>query len=241
MLRTLQAIWKAVVSSDSSKSSKMQLRVGQRAYFRATDKCKASTLANWLQRRHDAEGAVHAYLKRVAGVIGAEVPAYKIDAEGYIESISFRFAVPLTHQGWKGKNNTNWLVPEDDKTKAEILALPPIPSHSEVNKLLEWPEPYLNKYFQDRHLPGYAEFAVRASRQTRVSCYNGGTFVSVPYPDTFADYPPLAEQVQNWRPPQGFEQIDPAAGRKIERLADFSRSPLGEKVAKGLQFLDRKL
>lgn len=242
MLRTLRTIWKAVVSpgSEPSEPSKMQLRENKRAYFRVTDKQAAKSLAHWLERRESAEDEVHAYLKRVAGVIGAETPFYKIDADGYVESINFRFWVPFTHPGWKGKNNTNWLVPEDDQTKAEVRSLPPLPSYSEVNTLLDWPEAKIDKCFQDMHLPGYEDFAVRAARQVRVSRSAGEIFVSVPFPDTFADYPALAEQVQHWRPPQGFEQIDPAAGRRIERTASFGRSPLGSAVAKGLQYLNRQ-
>ena len=239
---SLRNIWGRTADKGETK---LTLRDGNRAYFQVTDPDIARRMADWLVRRDEAEQAVAVYLRKASPMLGGETPFYKVDKDGYVDSINFRYGMGFTHIGWKGKGcHTNWLSPEEDsedgeRVRAELRQLPPLPSYSEINQLMMWPEAFIDELFQDTHLPGYEEFAERANRQIHVSRSLGHIYVSVPYPDTFADYPKLETEISKWNPPEFLRRIDDRMGQKIEKHFAFSRSALGRVVASALMRLAR--
>lgn len=193
-----------------------------RRYFRVTDADIAGQLRGWYQRRRMAEEAVEDYLRRVTHVLGGEVPLYKIDEKGRVESISFRYAIGFTHDGWKGIPNTNWLVPESDAVKKELMALPHMPGHTEINKVIGWPEQEISPD-QDIKDRGAAR---AANRQVHISSYGGAVYVSVP-----ETIPAGA----SWDVPPFLQEVTIAEGRRAEKFCDFSKSPLGRAIAGALR------
>lgn len=230
----LSGLW-AAKAKQVSEDEGVQLRDAPRLYFRVTDEKLARSLRRWYDRRRAAEKEITDYLKTATLVLGGEVPHYKIDEKGRVESINFRYAIGFTHEGWKGIPHTNWLVPDSDEVKKAVAALPVMPGFSEVNKLLDWPELEFNPAASHVHIKGYKAFTRAGNRQIHISASQGAMYVSVPYPETYADVPEFCEQVRAWQPPQGLEQIDPAQGARIERFNSFTKSPLGQVIGGALQ------
>lgn len=230
----LSILWAARAKKTQADEG-VRLRDAPRVYFKVTDRTTALRLRNWYDRRRDAEKEITDYLKTASMVLGGEVPNYKIDDKGRVESINFCYAMGLTHEGWKGIPHTNWLVPDSDEVKKAVAALPVMPSHREVNKLLNWPEVEFNPAANHVHIRGYKRFAVAGNRQLHVSVSHGDIYVSVPHPAMYADVPEFCERVRAWEAPSGLEQIDPAQGAKIERFNSFTKSPLGRVIGSALQ------
>lgn len=229
----LSTLWAAKAGKSHAEEG-VRLREVSRAYFKVTDPSIASRLRNWYDRRRQAEQEITDYLKTASMVLGGEVPNYKINDKGRVESINFCYAMGLTHEGWKGIPHTNWLVPDSDKVKKELAALPVMPSHKEVNRLIDWPEIEFNPAASHIHIRGYKKFAISGNRQLHVSASHGDMYVSVPYPEMYADVPEFFERLKAWQPPSGLEQIDPAQGGKIERFCSFTKSPLGRVLGSAL-------
>ena len=225
----LSNAWRSICAR---KEQPLTLRDAPRAYFPVADPRAARILKNWAESRIQAADIITAYLRKASPVLGAETPNYKVDENGRVTSINFLYAIGLTHEGWRGIPGTNWLVPETDTVKRDIDALPRLPPFDPVIDLLKWPTICTSKLQRDQHLPGFGEFARRANSQIHVTPRNEQVYVSVPFPAAFRDYPKMADQVQAWRPPPGFTQIDAHTGRRLERAHDFGQSPLGRGLAK---------
>lgn len=232
----LSRIWTHKARPLHHDDGPVRLKEAARAYFRVTDAPVAQKLEDWFVRRYEAARQIEKYLRKATPVLGAETPLYKIGEDGRVHSINFQYAIGLTHEGWKGIEHTNWLVPESDTVKKELAQLPPLPDHKEINALIGWPQMEFNPCGQDAHTPGLQAFAMSANRQTRISRHREEMFVSVPYPDAFEDHPAMAARIQEWRPPAFLEPIDPGQGRRIEKMCDFSRSPLGETLVRTINW-----
>ncbi len=237
IMSVLSSIWASLGRPDPEHNP-LQLREKKRAYFCVdeTHADDAKTLRDWYTRHYTAEREITDYLRKATSILGGEVPLYKINEHGRVHSINFQYAIGFFHDGWTGIENTNWLVPDSDKVKQELQQLPPLPSLRDVHRMIDWPELDIDPCSQEVHVPGLRRFAVTANRQTHVSMYQGAVYISVPYPDTFRDHPALAEKVQAWIPPAFLQQIAPSEGRQAEKACDFSRSKLGETLAKTLRF-----
>ena len=210
------------------------MRSAPRQYFKVTDPEISKVLKGWNNRYLDASQEIEKYLRKVTGIIGNETPFYKTDDEGMIESISLRYAMGWYHDGWVGIEHTNWLIPESDKVKQEVRQLPRLPSHWEVNVLINWPEVKYDKKSADVHIKGLGRFAASANRQVRVSQSNGDMYLSVPVADMFSSYPGYAERVGAWQPPEFLAPISRAEGKRIERMNDFSRSVVGGLIKRAI-------
>lgn len=230
----LSRIWTPKARPPHHDDGSLRLKETQRAYFRVTDTAISGKLEDWFVRHYEAAQEIESYLRKATPVLGAETPLYKINEQGRVHSINFQYAIGLTHEGWKGIENTNWLVPETDKVKIELAQLPPLPDHKEINTLIDWPTIEINPFAREIHVPGFHSFAMSANRQTRVSRNQGEIFVSVPYPDTFQDCPELAARVQAWQPPACLEPITADQGKRIEKICNFSRSPLGKTITRAI-------
>ncbi|MCB9990082.1 MAG: hypothetical protein H6867_01720 [Rhodospirillales bacterium] len=239
---SLKSIWGSSVKDDQKE---LRLNEGRRAYFRVTDPAVARRVQDWIVRRDEAEQAIGAYLRKASPLLGGETPFYKVDESGYVKSINFRYMMGFTHLGWKGQSiDSNWMVPEEgteagEKVRSELRMLPPLPSYSEINRLVGWPEAQINSMFQDMHVRGYEEFAERANRHVNISRSQGQIYISVPYPETFREYPKMEDAIAQWRPQEFMERIDDKLGRKIEKRFEFSRSPLGRTIGAALTKLAR--
>lgn len=227
----LSNFW-ARATGEKPPQGPLRLHPGRRAYFQVNDPALARTLGDWATCRNDAAQIISAYLRKATPLLGAETPHYKVDEDGRVESISFRYGIGLTHEGWIGIPGTNWLVPETDDVKRDIDALPRLPGFGPVHDALNWPTADVSTMAQARHLPGYVDFAKRANSQIRVCVRHDAVYVSVPFPDTFRDYPPLQDAVQAWRPDPRLTRIEDPIGRAAERQNDLSQSPLGQALIK---------
>ena len=227
----LSHLWARTTGSKPPQGP-LRLHPGDRAYFQVSDPALADFLGEWITQRNDATHIISAYLRKATPLLGAETPHYKVDEDGRVESISFRYGIGLTHEGWIGIPDTNWLVPETDEVKRDLDALPRLPGFGPVHEALNWPTADLSAVAQARHLPGYVDFAKRANSQIRVCTRKDAVYVSVPFPDTFREYPPLRDAVQAWRPDARLTRIDDRIGRAAESQNDLSQSPLGQALIK---------
>ncbi len=216
------------------RQPRIKYREARRGYLRVTDPEKQRRIALWFTRRREAEEAIAEHLKMVSPVVfGAETPFYKTDEDGVITEINFQYAIGLTHEGWSGRPGTNWLHPVSDKALQAVRALPRLPQIREINEMIGWPHAYVGKDFEAMHIPGYEDFAREANEKTRISVTPRGEIViSLPFAESFADFPPLAKEVNDWEPPPWLERIPDRVGRRAERGCEFNKSALGQFLQK---------
>lgn len=203
-------------------------------YYQVMDEVVGRRLRSWHDDYRLAELEIQRYLRRVSSSLGGETPFYKADDKGIITSINFRFSMGLLHEGWRGIENTNWLIPESDEVKKELAQLPRLPSHRDVNKLIGWPEIDFNPASHHAHIPGYRRFATAGNRQVRVMVRDGSVYLGIPKAEMFSAIPDIAQRLEAWQPPGYLQEVGQREGRKIERYSDFSKSPLGQVVSAAL-------
>jgi hypothetical protein len=209
---------------------KVKFKDKGRAYFKVTDDRLNAFIKGWANDRFDAEQEIHSYLKRVVGTLGAEVPFFKTDDQGYVTQINFRYGMGFFHTGWRGVNNSNWLEPETEEVRSDLRALPPLPSRDLVNKAINWPLFEEKNNIRAWYTEGYDQFVNMAKNAVKVSLKGDHAYISVPRPESYQDIPEMEKEIFDWRPPEGLEQIDQRLGEKIEARYDFYKSPLGQVI-----------
>ena len=239
---SLRGIWKKV-SARSDKNP--NVRVKKRSYYMITDPVASKQAHNWLATRYYAEEEIAKALKWVSPMLGGETPFYKVDQDGYVEAINFRYGMGFTHSGWTGEGPTsNWLRPDDSEHGIEIKkrlhALTPLPSYDDINKLIEWPINQLDEMKQSSSRRDVHDFVENAKRQTNVfRDYDGNIYISVPFPDSFHGIKEMEDILWSWEPPKSLEKINDIDGRRIEKLYNLAISPLGKTISSGLNLFQK--
>ncbi|GEM_PF-1855072 len=178
--------------------------------FRVENREAARALYDWHRQWEAASREIRSFIEYKFGtsLMRIDRPSYKLNDDGRLHSVAFNYFVPV---GWSGIPGTHWLVPKTGDALAEVRALPCAPPRRDMHGLINWPTLDPDWFhFSERETVRFVNHMPRPFGD------DGGTFVAVPHPDNFKDFPRIQEMIRRWEKPDWLtEKTQPAPEKNL--------------------------
>lgn len=164
--------------------------------FKVENDQVAKALYDWHANREAAKEQIQAFVKEnfTLPLMRRECPFYTLDEHGLLQYVAYTGAIP---PGWSGVPNTHWLEPQTPEAVRQIESLPQAPTLKQLHDLINWPTLEKEWFHRNEY-----ETIERINHMVEPFGDDTGTYINVPHPDNFSDFPRIQGMLQNWEKPE---------------------------------------
>lgn len=197
----IKELWEKVAGKPAPKRPKLPRKI-QYVTFRIENDEAAKALFEWDKNHRAAYREVNNFVQSrfSFSLFGTDRVLLHLDEDGRLESVNFFGIIPY---GWSGIPHTHLLAPQEPDAVREVDALPRVPMISAVHKIINWPT------LEQKWFP-LQQYELISRINWLVKTFGDGehTYVKVPHPDNFKDFPRIETMFRNWDPPQWVKQVN---------------------------------
>ena len=168
--------------------------------FEVRDEAAAKALYDWYIERTTGLKEIEQYVREnfTLPLMKKECPYYYLDNDGRLEKVHYTGHVP---DGWGGIPDTHWLEPKTADARKDVDTLPK-PSLTKLHEIANWPT------LEEKWFHAHEQDVIRGINHM-IRVYNDGqvTYIDVPHPDNFLDFPRIHSQLTEWQKPSCLAEV----------------------------------